>query len=121
MRNTLVLGLCAAIACVAATGAQKPTFRARTDLVSVGVTVSDRRANYLTDLTAEEIQAFLTSVYPVPPEIPLDAVVIKTSDFADVPAAARVNVGAGTYSKALLELGGAGRPSSVKAARTAAQ
>jgi Ca-activated chloride channel homolog len=58
MRNTLVLGLCAAIACVALTGAQKPTFRARTDLVSVGVTVTDRRSNYLTDLTTDDIDVY---------------------------------------------------------------
>jgi len=56
--RTAVLGLCAAIACVTALAAQKPTFRARTDLVSVGVTITDRRANYLTDLTAEEIDVY---------------------------------------------------------------
>jgi Ca-activated chloride channel family protein len=56
--RTTVLGLCAAIACVTALDAQKPTFRARTDLVSVGVTITDRRANYLTDLTADEIDVY---------------------------------------------------------------
>jgi Ca-activated chloride channel homolog len=58
MRNPLVLGLCAVIAGVVATDAQKPTFRARTDLVSVGVTVTDRRSNYLTDLTPEDLEIY---------------------------------------------------------------
>jgi Ca-activated chloride channel homolog len=58
MRNTLVVGLCAAIAWVASAGAQKPTFRARTDLVSVGVTVADRRENFLTDLTLDDIDIY---------------------------------------------------------------
>jgi len=63
MRNRLMFGLVAvvagiAVAGIAATAAQKPTFRARTDLVSVGVTVADRRANYLTDLTVDDIDVF---------------------------------------------------------------
>ena len=36
--------------------AQKPTFRAGTDLVSLGVTVSDRRSNFLTDLTRDDLE-----------------------------------------------------------------
>lgn len=39
----------------AAQGGQ-PTFRAGTELVSLGVTVTDRRANFLTDLTREDIE-----------------------------------------------------------------
>jgi Ca-activated chloride channel homolog len=58
MRNSLVLGLCAVVAAVVAADAQKPTFRARTDLVSIGVSVTDRRSNYLTDLTPEEIEIY---------------------------------------------------------------
>jgi Ca-activated chloride channel family protein len=38
--------------------AQQPTFRAGTDLVSLGVTVSDRRANFLTDLSRDDIEIF---------------------------------------------------------------
>jgi Ca-activated chloride channel homolog len=34
--------------------AQQPTFRTDIDLISFGVTVTDRRGNYLTDLTADE-------------------------------------------------------------------
>jgi Ca-activated chloride channel homolog len=58
MRNTLVCGLCAVIACVAAPAAQRATFRARTDLVSVAMTVVDRRSNYLTDLTPDDIDVY---------------------------------------------------------------
>lgn len=59
MRRTFVLWICAALAWGAASlAAQKPTFRAGTDLVSLGVTVSDRRANFLTDLTRDEIEIF---------------------------------------------------------------
>jgi Ca-activated chloride channel homolog len=58
LKTRVYVGLCAAVAGVVAVDAQKPTFRARTDLVSVGVTVTDRRSNYLTDLTPEEIEIF---------------------------------------------------------------
>jgi len=42
------------------TGAQggQPTFRTGTDLVSLGVTVSDRRANFLTALTRDDLEIF---------------------------------------------------------------
>jgi Ca-activated chloride channel homolog len=36
--------------------AQQPTFRAETDLVSFGVTVTDRRGGFLTDLTVEHFE-----------------------------------------------------------------
>lgn len=36
--------------------AQVPTFRAGVDLVSFGVTVTDRRGNFITDLTAEDFE-----------------------------------------------------------------
>ncbi len=36
--------------------AQQPTFRAETELVNVGVTVTDRRGNFLSDLTAEDFE-----------------------------------------------------------------
>jgi Ca-activated chloride channel homolog len=34
--------------------AQQPTFRAQTDLVNVGVTVTDRRGNFIADLTRDD-------------------------------------------------------------------
>ena len=37
---------------------QQPTFRVETDLVNFGVTVTDRRGNFLTDLTAEDFEIF---------------------------------------------------------------
>ncbi len=36
--------------------AQQPTFRAEIDLVNFGVTVTDRRGNYITDLTADDFE-----------------------------------------------------------------
>jgi Ca-activated chloride channel family protein len=38
--------------------AQKPTFRAGTDVVSLGLTVSDRRSNFLTDLTRDDLEIY---------------------------------------------------------------
>jgi Ca-activated chloride channel homolog len=35
-----------------------PTFRAGTELVSFGVTVSDKRSNFITDLTLDEVEIF---------------------------------------------------------------
>lgn len=58
MRNELAFGILAVIVGVVATEAQKPTFRARTDVVSVGVTVADRRSTYLTDLTVADIDVY---------------------------------------------------------------
>ena len=37
-------------------GTQQPTFRAGVDLVSFGVTVTDRRGNFITDLKAEDFE-----------------------------------------------------------------
>ena len=37
---------------------QAPTFRAGTEIVSLGVTVSDKRANFLTDLTRDDLEIF---------------------------------------------------------------
>jgi VWFA-related protein len=39
-------------------GAQQPTFRAGTELVSVTATVTDRRGQHLTDLTREDFEVF---------------------------------------------------------------
>src|SRR5688572_21525212 len=38
------------------TSAQQPTFRAQTDLVTFGVTVTDRRGNFLTDLSEDDFE-----------------------------------------------------------------
>ena len=38
------------------TSAQQPTFRAQTDLVTFGVTVTDRRGNFVTDLTEDDFE-----------------------------------------------------------------
>ena len=43
-------------ASVAVTAAQQPTFRVETDLVNVGVTVTDRKGTFLTDLTADDFE-----------------------------------------------------------------
>jgi Ca-activated chloride channel family protein len=51
----LIAGMCSA-AGIATLHAQRPTFRAGTDVVSLGVTISDRRANFITDLTQDEIE-----------------------------------------------------------------
>lgn len=40
----------------AAVGAQRPTFRAGTELVSVAATVTDRRGGFLTDLTRDDFE-----------------------------------------------------------------
>jgi VWFA-related protein len=44
------------LALFARAGAQQTVFRGETDLVSFGVTVTDRRGNFLTDLTAEDFE-----------------------------------------------------------------
>lgn len=51
-RAVLVL----ALALAAPLHGQQPTFRAGVDLVSFGVTVTDRRGNFLTDLTASDFE-----------------------------------------------------------------
>jgi Ca-activated chloride channel family protein len=43
-----------AMTATAPISAQQPTFRTDIDLISFGVTVTDRRGNYITDLTADE-------------------------------------------------------------------
>jgi Ca-activated chloride channel homolog len=54
-RSSAVLAL-TLIAATAPAVAQHPTFRAEIDLVNFGVTVTDRRGNYITDLTAEDFE-----------------------------------------------------------------
>lgn len=44
------------LAAAAASGAQQPAFRAETDLVSVRVTVTDRRNGFVTDLTPADFE-----------------------------------------------------------------
>jgi len=53
----LIAGICAA-GMAATLHAQRATFRAGTDVVSLGVTITDRRANFITDLTRDDIDVF---------------------------------------------------------------
>ena len=54
----LVPSLAVLLAFLAPLAAQQPTFRVETDLVNFGVTVTDRRGTFLTDLTAEDFEIF---------------------------------------------------------------
>lgn len=45
-------------ACTATITAQKPTFRAGTELVNFAATVTDKRGQFLTDLTREDFEVF---------------------------------------------------------------
>ena len=53
-RSSVVAAL--VVVTVAAGFAQQPVFRSETDLVSFGVTVTDRRGNFLTDLTSDDFE-----------------------------------------------------------------
>jgi Ca-activated chloride channel family protein len=55
MRPAAVVALTLGLA-TAPASAQQPTFRAEIDLVNFGVTVTDRRGNYITDLTPAEFE-----------------------------------------------------------------
>ena len=44
--------------CAAVLTAQQPTFRAGTDLVTVGATITDRRGNFLAGLNVEDFEVF---------------------------------------------------------------
>jgi hypothetical protein len=65
------------------------------------------------DLTQEEVEAFITSVYPPPPVEPVDSIVLKTSAITSPGSTKRVGV-EGTYSKTLMELDGKSRGSTVR-------
>lgn len=63
MRTTLavsavVLASWTAVAGLPAGGGQRPTFRSGTDLVTFGVTVVDRKGNYLTDLAEGDFEVY---------------------------------------------------------------
>ena len=45
-------------ACWAGLAAQQPTFRAETDLITVGATVTDRRGNFLADLNMADFELY---------------------------------------------------------------
>ncbi len=45
-------------ACACTLFAQQPTFRTGTEIVSLGVTISDKKANFLTDLTRDDLEIF---------------------------------------------------------------
>src|ERR671924_172990 len=53
-----VLAGIAVIACAGTLFAQQATFRAGTEIVSLGVTVSDKKTNFLTDLTRDDLEIF---------------------------------------------------------------
>jgi VWFA-related protein len=53
---TVVLLLSASLMLEPLTAAQQPTFRAGTELVTFGVTVTDRRGNFISDLTADDFE-----------------------------------------------------------------
>jgi Ca-activated chloride channel family protein len=55
MRPAGIVAL-ALMAATAPISAQQPTFRTDIDLVSFGVTVTDRRGNYMTDLTRDDFE-----------------------------------------------------------------
>src|SRR5918996_2094429 len=55
MRPAGIVAL-ALMAATASISAQQPTFRTDIDLVSFGVTVTDRRGNYMTDLTRDDFE-----------------------------------------------------------------
>lgn len=48
----------AVLVCGTTLTAQNPTFRTGTEVVNFGVTVTDRRANFLTDLTRDDLEVF---------------------------------------------------------------
>lgn len=59
MRRAFLLFLGFALAATFRPGpaaGQQPTFRSRTDLVGLGVTVTDRRGNFITDLQPEDVE-----------------------------------------------------------------
>ncbi len=76
------------------------------------LTVADSTGKVLSknhyDLTAQEVEAFVTSVYPVPPVAPIDSVLLKTDAAAAVGVPQRIE-GDGTYSRTLLQLGARGQ------------
>lgn len=58
MRCLLSLVAAGFVAWSATSGAQQPVFRAGTDLVGFGVTATDRRGNFITDLKPEDVDLF---------------------------------------------------------------
>ena len=56
MRRALVILSASTIWLVPVAGTQQATFRTETDLVSFGVTITDRRGNFITDLTADDFE-----------------------------------------------------------------
>lgn len=75
----------------------------------VDLVVSDSSGKVISknsyDITEEEIQAFLTSVYPVPPVKPIDSQVFTVADAVEIKGLVRKIDTEGTYSKTVLEFG----------------
>jgi hypothetical protein len=76
----------------------------------VQLTVLDKTGKVLSkntyDLTGDEIEAFITSVYPVPPVMPINSVVVTAAQIvgADAPSVEAKE----TYSPRLMKLGAGG-------------
>ncbi|MFZ1934677.1 MAG: sugar-binding domain-containing protein [Thermoguttaceae bacterium] len=62
------------------------------------------------DMREEEIVAFVTNVYPVPPANPVGAIVLKGSDAVKLSGAYRQVEAKDAYSEKLLDLGNQGKP-----------
>jgi beta-mannosidase len=77
------------------------------------LTVLDKRGKALSkntyDLTGDEIEAFVTSVYPVPPVTPLNSMVVTAAQLAAASGAGQKVEASDTYSPLLLRLGDGGR------------
>src|SRR3954447_1902425 len=56
MTRTSLVAALLAIAVAAGPSAQQPLFRSGTDMVGFGVTVTDRRGNFVTDLKPEDLE-----------------------------------------------------------------
>jgi Ca-activated chloride channel family protein len=56
MTRVLLTAVVLVAALAVAPAAQQPVFRAGTDMVGFGVTVTDRRGNFITDLKAEDLE-----------------------------------------------------------------
>src|SRR3954453_7006761 len=56
MTRTSLVAALLAITVAAAPSAQQPLFRSGTDMVGFGVTVTDRRGNFITDLKPQDLE-----------------------------------------------------------------
>ncbi len=72
------------------------------------LTVHDSNGKLLSenryDLTADEIEAFVTSVYPVPPVEPINSVIVKASEKAKTRGDVQIIESKDTYSDTLVQI-----------------